>query len=285
MPIRHTKHASEEKAIFDAFLRTHPSFAGTIARTIQPDAQFPDLIVEGHDGSQIDFELVQWIHEDQIARGKRREKLGEAIEAAIGEQGKNTSRHFAFVMLFPRGNLPRFERADLAAFQKDVWDLIKETERRWPTERFWHSPQGRHVTEFEAYPALGKYVSKVLFDPLIVGGQKNKYPLGVPWIVMSAPTSSYSSDTAISALREILRAKIEGYGGLVRPVRLLVYYAAAVAYNTPWYGIHCRNFIDVAQAAAVMAKGQSRFERIYLFEALEPGLEAYEIYPVFGKCN
>jgi hypothetical protein len=285
MPIRHAKHAGEEKAIFDAFLRTHPSFAATIARTIQPNAQFPDLIVEQHDGRQVDFELVQWINEDQVERGKRREKLGKAIEAAIGEQGKNTSRHFAFVMLFPRGDIPRFQPADTAAFQKEVWHLIEETERCWPTERFWHSPQGRHVTEFDTHPTLGKYISKVLFDPLIVGKRKNTYPPGVPWIVMSAPVSSYSPETAISALREVLLRKIGGYGGLVRPVRLVVYYGMAVAYNTPWYGIHYRDFRDVAKAAAEMVKGQSRFERIYLFKALEPEPETFEVYPSFIKCS
>jgi hypothetical protein len=145
MPIRHAKHAEEEKAIFDAFLKVHPSFAATVASTIQPDAQFPDVIVRRRDGSQIDFELVQWLNEDQTARGKRREKLGEAIEAAIGKQGANTSRHFGFVMLFPCASLPRFDRADTAAFKAEVWNLINETERRWPTERFWHSPQGRHT--------------------------------------------------------------------------------------------------------------------------------------------
>lgn len=113
MSIHHAKHADEEKAIFDAFLRTYCSFAAPIARTIQPDAQFPDLIVEQRDGRQIDFEPVQWINEDQVAHGKRREKLVEAIEDAIGEQGRNTSRHFAFVMLFPRGDILRFQRADM----------------------------------------------------------------------------------------------------------------------------------------------------------------------------
>jgi hypothetical protein len=283
MSIRHVKHAGEEKAVFDAFLRAYCSFAETIVRTIQPDVQFPDLIVEQHDGRQIDFELVQWINEDQVARGKRREKLGEAIENAIGKQGRNTSRHFAFVMLFPRGDILRFRRADTAAFQKEIWHLIDETERQWSAERFWRSPQGRHVTEFDTHPTLGKYISKVLFDPLIVGKRKNRYPSGVPWIVMAAPVSSYSPETAISALRKVLQEKINGYGGLVRPVRLIVYYGMAVAYNTPWYGIRYREFSDVAQAGAEMVKGQTRFERIYLFKALEPDLEVFEIYPSFSK--
>ena len=84
---------------------------------------------------------------------------------------------------------------------------------------------------------------------------------------MSAPGSSYSSDTAIGALQEVLQAKINAYYGVFRhPVRLVVYYASAVAYNTPWYGIHYQNFSHVAKAAARMVKGQSRFEKIYLFK-------------------
>jgi hypothetical protein len=68
-------------------------------------------------------------------------------------------------------------------------------------------------------------------------------------------------------------------------VRLLAYYGAAVAYNTPWYGINTRKFSDVAKEAARIAATQSAFERIYLLKALEPELEAYEVFPVFAKCT
>jgi len=68
-------------------------------------------------------------------------------------------------------------------------------------------------------------------------------------------------------------------------VRLLVYYGAAVAYNTPWYGVNTRIFSDVAKEAARIAANQSAFERIYPLIAWEPELEAYEVFPVFATCK
>jgi hypothetical protein len=285
MPIRDAKQAAEEQVIFDAFLSAHPSFAATVTGIKQPDAEFPDVIVTQEDG-QIEFELAQWLHTAQTIDAKRRERLAKAIEDAIGEQGRNSSRHFGLVLLFPKSDHLRFKQADVRPFHMDVWTLIEEIERRWRTEPFWHSPQGCHVCELDAYPTIGKYVSRVIFDPLIVAGSlRDKFSIGVPWIVVAPPVHSYSPNTAISALNTILQAKIRAYGDLQRPVRLLVYYAAAIAYNTPWYGINFRKFQDVAKTASQIVSGQSRFERIYLLKALEPGLEAYEVFPNFEKCG
>ena len=44
-------------------------------------------------------------------------------------------------------------------------------------------------------------------------------------------------------------------------------------------------FSDVAKEAARIAANQSAFERIYLLKALEPELEAYEVFPVFATCK
>jgi hypothetical protein len=75
------------------------------------------------------------------------------------------------------------------------------------------------------------------------------------------------------------------FAGSHSSVRLLVYYGAAVACNTPWNGINTRIFSDVAKEAARIAANQSAFERIYLLKALEPELEAYEVFPVFATCT
>ena len=61
------------------------------------------MIVELQDRNKIDFELGEWIHKEQIAHAKRREKLGEAIELALGDQGKNSSQYFDLVRLSPAG--------------------------------------------------------------------------------------------------------------------------------------------------------------------------------------
>jgi hypothetical protein len=83
----------------------------------------------------------------------------------------------------------------------------------------------------------------------------------------------------------ILEQKIRRYGRFTRPTRLIIYYGRAVAYNTPYLGIETREFADLAALAAEVVCGQNAFERIYLLNALEPGLEAFEIYPTLTRCS
>jgi len=46
-----------------------------------------------------------------------------------------------------------------------------------------------------------------------------------------------------------------------------------------------REFHEVAQLAGQAVRGQNRFERIYLLNALEPGLQAFEIFPALAECR
>jgi hypothetical protein len=149
LTIRNAKQSAYEHSIFGTFLRAHPSFASTVVLPPhQPAVEFPDEIVSLTDRSQVDFELGEWVHEEQIGQGKRREQVVSAIERAIDEQGKNTSDHFRSVMLELRQDCPRLKSADMERFPAELWGLIEETERRWPNEPFWHDPRGRHVREF-----------------------------------------------------------------------------------------------------------------------------------------
>jgi hypothetical protein len=50
-------------------------------------------------------------------------------------------------------------------------------------------------------------------------------------------------------------------------------------YNTPWYGPGYTAFADVAEAAARVVSDQRTFERVDLLSMLEPGLEAFQIFP------
>ena len=287
MTIRNAKQSAYEHSIFGMFLRAHPSFASTVVLPPhQPAADFPDVIVSLIDGSQVDFELGEWVHEEQIGQGKRREQVVSTIERAIGEQGKNTSDHFRSVMLELRPDCQQLKSADMERFSAEFWGLIEETERRWPNEPFWHDPRGRHVRKFSSYPTLARYLSTVVFDPLLAGQTWRKtYPVDLPWIYVDSPGGAYSSSTALGALRTILQSKIAHYGRLSRTTDLIVYFNQAIVYNTSWYGPAVRGFGDVAAAAAHMVVGQSRFNRIYLLCAVEPQPEAYEIFPSLAKCE
>lgn len=284
MATRSPAHAEEEKVIFDAFLAAHPSFAAEIKRFRQPDDEFPDIVAVMKNGTEVDFELGEWLDGAQMGAAKRYDALAEAVVDAIGPQ-EPTPRYFCAVMLTPREEIPKFEPADRGGFGAQLWALVKETDQRWPTERFWHSPQGRICRELAGFPLLGKYLRSVHFDPLVVRGEARPWPESQPWIFVELRGGSYSPETALRAVAGILEQKVRRYGRFMRPTRLIIYYGKAVAYNTPYVGIETREFADVAAHAAEVVHGQNAFEKIYLLNALEPGLEAFEICPTLTRCS
>ena len=87
MGTRPAAHAEEEKAIFEAFLAAHPSFAAQVKEVEQPDDEFPDITLTTTGGAVIDFELGEWLHGPQMAEAKRYDRAMEAILDAIGPQG------------------------------------------------------------------------------------------------------------------------------------------------------------------------------------------------------
>jgi hypothetical protein len=62
-------------------------------------------------------------------------------------------------------------------------------------------------------------------------------------------------------------------------------YGRRVLCNAPYRGAALREFHEVAQLAGQAVRGQNRFERIYLLNALEPGLQAFEIFPARAECR
>src|SRR5262249_8364921 len=109
MATRSTAHARDEMAMFEVFLAAHPDFAAEIKEVRQPDDQFPDLIVVMLNGTEVDFEMGEWLDGAQMASAKRYDALADAILNAIGPQEPNPSRHFRAVMLTPREDIPKFD--------------------------------------------------------------------------------------------------------------------------------------------------------------------------------
>ncbi len=200
----------------------------------------------------------------QMAAAKRYDALAKAMIDTLGPQDTNPSRHVRAVMLTPREDAVTLSGADRDAFREQIWALVSDTDRRWSGERFWHSPQGRICR---------------------VGGEERPWSTAQPWIFVEPRGGSYSPETVLRAMTGILDQKIRHYGRFVRPTWLVIHYGKAVAYNTPYVGIETRDFVDVPRAAADAVRGQEAFERIYLLNALEPGLEAYEIYPNCVRCS
>ena len=55
-------------------------------------------------------------------------------------------------------------------------------------------------------------------------------------------------------------------------------YGRAGLCNAPYRGAALRECHEVAQLAGQAVRGQDRFERMYLLNAREPGLRAFEIF-------
>lgn len=284
MARRSTAHGKDERAIFEAFLAAHPALAAEVKTFGQPDDEFPDIVTVMKDGAEVDFELGEWLDGRQIAAAKQYDELAAAILDSIGPQQPNLSHHFRAVMLCPSENPAVLNAADKASLKASLITLICQTDEQWPSQRFWHSPQGRICRDLGTYQPLGRYLRSVNFDPLVVRGGERPWPAGQPWIFVEARGGSYSPDTAFRALAGILEQKIRRYGRFSRPTRLITYYGKAVAYNTPYIGVETREFADVAARAAGTVRGQKAFEKIYLLNALEPGLEAFEIFPACVRC-
>ena len=288
MSCRDPRQAAEEMAIFRAFLKAWSSLERDVVEVIQPCQPYPDITVKLRSDLEIDFELGEWLNQQQMQLAKKTERLESSLLGALGDQGTCQSKHFRCVMMVLRDDPSQFNSRDAGPFRSQLFGLIEDTDRCWPTERFWHSPQGHVCRQFESSAVLAKYLESVHFLPLRVGNKvEERWPADQPWIFFRSWGGSYSSDSAVNALDGIIRKKQNHYGKQTcRPVRLLIYYGKAVLYNTPFLGINIRTFKDVAAiAAAELAGKQLVFERVYLFQALEPDLQAFEIYPKLAPCQ
>jgi len=284
--MRDPKHAAVETAALKNLLAAHPAFAMEVSGFRSVDDDFPDIVVTLTNGNEVDFEITEWIHLEQMVIAKRLERLEKNILDAIGPQSSNASQFVHLVMLSPRPGVGRFEESDAPLFRKAIWELVTDTETRWPQERMWHNPQGRYLRdELASIPILGKYLLSVHFDPVVVGGDRKKpWPAGEPWIVFEGAGGSYNSDPAIAALVSVVEEKVKHYGGLTRPVRLLVHYGQAALYNTPYHGPNTE-LADIAMITARAVAAQTIFERIYVLSGLMDGAEAYEIFPACTRCT
>lgn len=282
-------HREKVRMAFDAFLRACPALAAQLKSWCvqeEPGA-FPDVLCKTQDGQDLGFELGEWINQGQISQNKKAERFQSDFIPAIGTQPENTTEHIHLVLLSPRDDRQRFNSSDSVKLREELLRLIQETDRQWPNEQHWQSPQGYHGREFVRFPTLGKYLSEVWFVPRKAGTIRND-PLGhgISWIRFKARGGSYSGESARKALRDIISKKASHYGSSSNlRVNLLIHYGAdAYCYNTPFLDIRAPDFAGMAGFASqvVQACSQERdlpFEKVYLCHTLPPELEAYEILP------
>lgn len=285
------KKREDERAVFDAFLAAHPTFAACL-QEIQSDREdsHADIRTKLNDGTWVTWQLGEWLEENQMQAAQERERLEAKIMGAIGEQGPNSTKHIRHCTLSLKereGKVHRFDRRDAAPLKTEIHGLIGDVDSRWKQNRSWQFPQGYRCTTFKAHPTLGKYLDAIHFDPRVGRWVRRDWPAGQPWIHFEAPGGAYVSQVAIDAMKLRVKEKAAHYGTFRKEdVRLIVFYNQAALYNTPFQDLTLRSFEDVAAIAAeTLSRIHIPFTRVYLLKALYPSPESFEVYPRLGRCD
>ncbi|MDA2934882.1 hypothetical protein MYX82_11150 [Acidobacteria bacterium AH-259-D05] len=275
-----------ERNIFRAFTESQPNFLGeqiqdwfTVndwythtnnPRPDPPNDARPDIICRTTSSRVVGVELVSWLHEEQMANSMLRQRVQESIKQAIGTQPSNECDHISLVWLQPKYDRP-VSNSDADGIKDQIFGLIGEVERRWPEERFWHSPQGCHWSDFSSYGLLARYFNRIVFYPR----RHRDWPEDQDWIILPSAAGAFSHLDALAALLEILSSKIERYNDTVRTAVgldefcLLIHRDRAFLHNDP-AETPLFTFEDAAtEARTFVSQNRGSFDRIFLFIALE----------------
>jgi hypothetical protein len=286
----------KERKAFEAFLQACPSLAVRIGnnwRVQEEEGAFPDVLATSKEGHVLEFELGEWIHEDQVRHAKMTDQFASDVLDAIRPQPENRTQHFHCLMLALRKDRMGFDRRDREKLREELVKLIHETDHQWLKEPHSQSPQGYPCREFARFPTLAKYLIEVWFVPR-VRGKVTKEPRrsGIPWIDVEGRGGSYSGESARRALKAIILKKAIRYGGSSgKLVNLLIHYGAdAFSYNTPFLDGTTPDFEAVAKVASEVMyscfwERENPFEKVYLCNTLPFELEAYEIFPQLLRCS
>lgn len=276
-----------EKAIFEAFLRVVPQFAGeTLRDWSQPQdcSEFPDVICTTLSGQRIGAELGEWLNEDEMCKAKGMERIQSSILSAIGDQGENNTDNILFLLLRPKPKA-RVKPGDVVLFREELFRCIQEVDHRWPTEPSWHNPPGYEFTsdKLSVFPMLQKYLVSIHFSPRNRyegwppngGFVKRTWPREQDWIVFSCRGGSFDQNSMLQPLLELVAHKKERYGGCgtgFEALHLIIYYNSALTYNSPAEFEPYFTFKDAAERLReFIGDDPDPFDGIFLFVAINGG--------------
>ncbi len=282
-----SKKREHEKAIFEAFRRVCPDFAGESiqgeAKQPADETEFPDVICTTVSGKRIGVELGQWFNEEELRTAKSMERIQNSVLDAIGPQGNNETDNIYVVRPEPKVKA-RVKSEDKAAFRKEIFQYIADVDKRWGSEGFRYGPQGYEAQpeDLKSFPHLAKYLVALRFFPrqryrgLPPNGyvSKRTWSRGRNWIIFPKRGGWYSEDMMLQPLLELLAQKQEHYGncgtGFDR-LCLVVYYNLAVLYNSPVETLNFK-FEDAVQVAKQFIGDDPKpFDDIFLFLAINDG--------------
>jgi hypothetical protein len=107
--------------------------------------------------------------------------------------------------------------------------------------------------------------------------------LGYDWIGFPSHGDAYTPRDAVNALLNLLTKKTAKYSGLhqiqdLEELYLLAHYNKAIFHNTPYIapGFGLNEVAEIARKEVVANPGP--FQKIFLFNATEPGLELIRLF-------
>jgi hypothetical protein len=262
----------EERALFRAFRRACPRFAGEEIRSWRPAGPDPpDLICFTASGKRVGVEISQWAHQQQFSAAKSRKRIEHKLLEAIGvPQPINKSQNIQLVVFFPKATLP-IAPPQCPGFRESLRRLIKHADETWPTKR---PPQPYGSERLRCFAPLDKYFECVRFAP---GKPLSR---GIDWIVPGGPVMWFDDRTMVEPLLELIQKKQVKCRRLKTPCKelhLIIAYDQALPYCSP-ICTPCHPIDEIAKEAAnTFAADPGPFTGAFLFVALEPGTRVYRL--------
>jgi hypothetical protein len=264
-----SKKQQNEKAIFDLFEKRFSNFAGRPVTTILGNDP-PDILCTDAAGARIGVELGEWVNEIQIAIGKTKEGVERSFSRVIKSDEELPPEHIGISWIGLKEEKP-LKGADAGAFRKEIYEVVEESDKRWPTNGEVNGPQGYTHSDFSKYPIVARYVKSIHFHPRTFARRK-----GGDWLTFPMPGGTYSPKTAVDALESLYKKKAAKYGDLhlkenLGELYLVAYYNQGLFYNSPYE----TPYFDFEDVAAVFKQwvgaNPGRFQKVFLFDATGEG--------------
>jgi hypothetical protein len=271
----------KEANLFRLFLSLQPLFAGEpiAGDWCQPAADPPDILCRTASGRMVGVELGSWLDERQTKLRRRRERIETDIRAAIGEQPKNSTRHFRFVWLHPKDTV-RMHEINASDFRSELLALIARADCEWAADTRPRSSE-RVVPDPSSYPAVARVLHSIQCSRRKVGGGPAPE---IPWIIFPSWSAPYHARSMVEALQRCLSEKREKYRSSselksLAEFVLIVHYDEALLYNAPSDAPDYRFEEAIGEARVFLGGDPGTFTRIFALIALDPVGRVFQLYP------
>jgi hypothetical protein len=186
--------SAEEKSIFEAFKAACPDFAGRELKC-ETGADPPDILGTDATGKRVGIELGEWLNEKQMEASVARERQKDSFMNRLKSEEREPPTHVGLVWMGRKANaVLRAEHAE--AFANEIFACVADTDRRWPENADWHSPQGHQITEFAVYPSVARCIDSLTFI------LRFRMPTikGIAWLTFPGEGGAYTPQDAVNAL-------------------------------------------------------------------------------------